>query len=83
MRYEFSDSWSFNQMLLVSVFVHLFAMTVILFLPKSKMPPPLIKPIFMVELIDAFAGNVESGDAKSDSQKIMPPIAVKNEGGPA
>jgi len=46
MRYEFSDSWSFNQMLLVSVFVHLFALTVIMFLPKSKLPPPSNKTGF-------------------------------------
>ncbi|MCH8207906.1 MAG: TonB family protein [Nitrospinae bacterium] len=32
----------------------------------------------MVELIGAFAGNVERGEVKSDSKKIMPPIAVKN-----
>lgn len=79
MKYEFSDSFSFNQMLLVSVFVHLFAMTLIMFLPKSKLPPPLITQIFMVDFVDMFAGNFEKTEAKSDSQKIMPAIAVKNE----
>ncbi len=66
MKYEFSSSWSFNQMLVVSVFVHLLLMTVILYLPKIKTPPPVEVVAWNVDLIDDPAGRLE----KPNPQKV-------------
>ncbi len=80
MKYEFSPSWSFNQMLLVSVFAHLLLMTVIMFLPKTKTPPPVEVVAWNVDLISEPVGRLEKinpGKAKEEGpQKEEKPAST-------
>ena len=77
MKYEFSHSWSFNQMLLVSVFAHLLLMTIIMFLPKTKMPPPVEAAVWNIELINTPAGSIEDTRPQRRPEKIRPQITDK------
>ncbi|MGV7221015.1 MAG: TonB family protein [Nitrospinales bacterium] len=86
MKYEFSPSWSFNQMLLVSVFVHLLLLAIIL--PwQEETPPPIEAVAWNVELINDPSGRVEQnkpkaidekGDQKQESQAtVSKPVPEK------
>ena len=86
MKYEFSPSWSFNQMLLVSVFVHLLLMAIIL--PwQEETPPPIEAVAWNVELINDPSGRVgqnkpkavdKKGEQKAESQAaVSKPVPEK------
>jgi len=68
MKYEFSPSWSFNQMLLVSVFVHLLLLAIIL--PwQEETPPPIEAVAWNVVLINDPSGQVEQNMPKAVDKK--------------
>ena len=68
MKYEFSPSWSFNQMLLVSVFVHLLLLAIIL--PwQEETPPPIEAVAWNVELINDPSGRVEQNQPQAVNEK--------------
>ncbi|MFQ5450031.1 MAG: energy transducer TonB [Nitrospinaceae bacterium] len=52
MRIEFLRSLDFNQMLVASVFAHFLFMTVVLFLPNPVTREKVIRPAFMVKLVE-------------------------------
>jgi hypothetical protein len=57
MRAQFSSSIDFNQMLVFSVFWHLLLLTVVLFLPKPRLPDTAVVPAFMVNLVSEPMGS--------------------------
>jgi len=56
MRVEFPQSIDFNQMLVFSVFLHLFILTFTLFLPKPSLKLKPIVPAFMVNVVEVSSG---------------------------
>ena len=91
MKLQFLRSLDFNQMLVTSVFVHLFFMTVVLFLPKMQMEEDIVVPALMVQLVDMPTGQkkpqekpkVKQSAPKKPkqvarkAQPVKPPPAVK------
>ena len=60
MRVEFPQSIDFNQMLVFSVFLHLFILTFALFLPKPSLELKPIVPAFMVNVVEISSGEKAS-----------------------
>ena len=50
----------FNPMLAVSVFGHLFFLSVFMFLPQAKVIMEKIEPVFMVDLVELPGGLIEA-----------------------
>lgn len=55
MKAGLPPSMDYNQMLVVSVFLHLLAITVMMFSPKPKVTQKLIVPMFNLEVVDVPA----------------------------
>jgi len=60
MRVEFPQSIDFNQMLVFSVFLHLFILTFALFLPKPSLEVKPVIPAFMVNVVEISSGEISS-----------------------
>ena len=52
MRVEFIQSIDFNQMLVYSTFVHLFALAILMFLPNPRIQEQIVVPTFRLDLIE-------------------------------
>jgi len=82
MRVRISKSYDFNQMLVASVFAHLLFMTFVLFLPKSSHQERVIKPAFMVELVEITQGKKAAAQKPArieKRQKTAEPEVKKTE----
>ncbi len=55
MKSKLSRSLGQHQMLVYSVFLHLFAFSIVLFMPKTQATPKKIVPVVLVELMDVAA----------------------------
>jgi hypothetical protein len=73
MRFEFSKSSDFNQMLVFSVFGHLLMLTFVLFLPKPPLTVKNVVPAFMVSLVESPSGSKLAVKKKSE-RKSKPPV---------
>ncbi len=71
MRLQVTKSYDFNQMLVASVFGHLLFMTFVMFLPATTHQETVIKPAFMVELVEINQG-------KKAARKPQRPASKKN-----
>jgi len=81
MRLQIAKSWDFNQMLVASVFGHLFFMTFVLFLPKTTVFEEIIPPAFMVELVEISQGQKKAGQKPlplAKTVKTVTPITPTN-----
>jgi len=73
MRVEFPQSIDFNQMLVFSVFLHLFILTFALFLPKPSLELKPIVPAFMVNVVEISSGEkapIKQRPAKNEQAVI-------------
>ena len=68
------SSVDYNQMLVVSLFLHLLVITIIMFLPKQKTQHKIIVPAFNFDVVDIPAQRKEmpSGAPKGESIKPKP-----------
>ncbi len=73
MRAQFPQSIDFNQMLVFSVFAHLFVLTIVLFLPKPSIAVKSVVPAFMVNLVEISSGN-KAAVQKKPARKRKAPI---------
>lgn len=73
MRTWFSSSMDHNQMLVVSVVLHLLAIVVIMFLPKSKIIQKRIIPSFKVEVVEIPAQRIGEPRKEPKAAKLEPP----------
>lgn len=80
MKPEFASSSDFNQMLVVSVFLHLFFIVVLMYLPKPKAPQRVIVATFNVQMVDVPSGKssgaptpVREKEAPKPRQAAAPP----------
>jgi TonB family protein len=71
MRVQFPQSIDFNQMLVFSVFGHLFLLTGVLFLPKPAFLETKVVPAFMVNLVSEPAG-LKAAASKRSEPKVKP-----------
>ncbi|MEK9628265.1 MAG: TonB C-terminal domain-containing protein [Nitrospinota bacterium] len=72
MRVQLPQSLDFNQMLVLSVFVHLAIITFTLFLPKPSAPDKPIVPAFMVNLVELPTGNKPAAKKRPAKEKKSP-----------
>ncbi|MGP0565970.1 MULTISPECIES: energy transducer TonB [unclassified Nitrospina] len=65
-----SQFYNFNQMLVISVFVHCLMLTLVLFMPKSEWVQEKIRPVFTVDLVEvpAIPGS-QPGDLPEEGQQ--------------
>ena len=61
-RLEFLQSTDFNQMLVNSTFVHLLALTILLFLPSPKYQELIVIPTFKLDIIALEPGKKTGQD---------------------
>ncbi|PIP71440.1 MAG: hypothetical protein COW89_11920 [Nitrospinae bacterium CG22_combo_CG10-13_8_21_14_all_47_10] len=73
MKAQFSQPVDFNQMLVFSVLVHLLLLSVVLFLPKPRIPEKVVVPAFMVNLVSEPEG------FKSAAPKVLAPPKIAEE----
>ena len=74
MKAEQAPFFNFNQMLVFSVFLHFFFMTVIMFLPKAAPQFKIIKPAFMVDLMEMPTGRVKESTVKPAKKETPAPV---------
>ncbi|MBI4389976.1 MAG: TonB C-terminal domain-containing protein [Nitrospinae bacterium] len=80
MKPEFASSSDFNQMLVVSVFLHLFLIVVLMYLPKPKAPARMIVASFNVRMVEVPSGKSSGAQTPVREKEIAPP---KQESAPA
>ena len=83
MRTWFSSSMDYNQMLVVSVVLHLLAIVVIMFLPKPKIMQKRIIPSFNFEVIEIpfqRIGEPKEPKAETVKPRVEPPPSEETEG---
>ncbi len=77
-RLEFLQSTDFNQMLVNSTFVHLLALTILLFLPSPKYQELIVIPTFKLDIIALEPGKkTASPSAVGQKERSPKPIAKK------
>ena len=77
-RLEFLQSTDFNQMLVNSTFVHLLALTILLFLPSPKYQELIVIPTFKLDIIALEPGKkTASPSAVGQEERSPKPIAKK------
>ncbi|WP_282012019.1 TonB family protein [Nitrospina watsonii] len=65
-----SQFYNFNQMLVISVFVHCLMLTAVLFMPKAEWVQQKIRPMFTVDLVEAPAlPGSQRGDLAEEGKK--------------
>ncbi len=82
MRTWFSSSMDYNQMLVVSVVLHLLAIVVIMFLPKPKIMQKRIIPSFNFEVIEIpfqRIGEPKEPKAETVKPRVEPPPSEETE----
>lgn len=76
-----SQFYNFNQMLVISVFVHCLMLTIVLFMPKTEWVQEKIRPVFTVDLVEVPAiPGAQPGDLQEEGQKqkaVAPPQQEK------
>lgn len=75
------SSMDYNQMLVVSVFLHLLVLMIIMFLPKQKIQQKIIVPAFNIDMVDIPARRKEMprGIPKGEAVKPQPEVAPPSE----
>ena len=77
-RLEFLQSIDFNQMLVNSTFMHLLALTIVLFLPSPKYQELIVIPTFKLDIIALEPGKkTASPSAVGQKERSPKPIAKK------
>ncbi len=77
-RLEFLQSIDFNQMLVNSTFMHLLALTIVLFLPSPKYQELIVIPTFKLDIIALEPGKkAASPSAVGQKERSPKPIAKK------
>ncbi len=74
MRFQFTRSWDFNQMLVASVFAHFMFMTLVLFIPQTVKREIVVKPALMVQLVER-----PTGQKKKPPKKTQRPAPKKRQ----
>lgn len=83
------SSMDYNQMLVVSVFLHLLVLTIIMFLPKQKIQQKITVPAFNIDVVDIPARRKEmprgipKGEAVKPQPEVAPPAEKTEEAIPA
>ena len=76
MRVEFIQSIDFNQMLVYSTFVHLFALAILMFLPNPRIQEQIVVPTFRLDLIE-LPSESKSASTSGNKQKVVAPPVKK------
>ncbi|MBJ79595.1 MAG: hypothetical protein CMH80_07810, partial [Nitrospinae bacterium] len=74
MRVEFIRSIDFNQMLVYSTFVHLVALTIVMFLPSPRIQEQIVVPTFKLDLIELPSALKSASSPVKKQVVVAPPV---------
>ena len=75
MRVEFLQSIDFNQMLVYSTFVHLFFLTVVMYLPSPRIEEQIVVPTFRLNLIELPpTTKISASTTEKKKEVVAPPV---------
>ncbi len=74
MRVEFIRSIDFNQMLVYSTFVHLVALTIVMFLPSPRIQKQIVVPTFKLDLIELPSALKSASSPVKKQVVVAPPV---------